>query len=86
VVFGLGDLFSSDQKPHIGVHQVLRSSPASRLELSQREVRGRRALLGSNVRVRVWSHRARKFPSVAARISLQICSLTLGPVLLAGHF
>ena len=58
VVFGLGDLFTSDQKPHIGVHQVLRSSPASRVELSQREVRRRRALLGSNVRVRVWSYRA----------------------------
>jgi hypothetical protein len=29
MVFGLGDLFTGDQEPHIGVHQVLRI-PTSR--------------------------------------------------------
>src|SRR5580692_7069397 len=33
MVFGLGDLFTSDQKPRISVHQVLRSSATSRVKL-----------------------------------------------------
>jgi len=45
--FGLGDLFTSDQEPHIGVHQVLRSSPVSGVELGQDELHGGQALLGS---------------------------------------
>jgi hypothetical protein len=39
IVFGLGDLFTGDQEPHIGLHQVLRSSPASGVELCQDELR-----------------------------------------------
>jgi hypothetical protein len=48
MVLGLGDLFTSDQKPRIGVHQVLRSSTASRVELCQGELGGGQALLGSS--------------------------------------
>ena len=47
MVFGLGDLFTSDQEPHIGVHQVLRSRATSRVKLCQGDLRGRQALLGS---------------------------------------
>jgi len=47
MVFGLGDLFTGDQEPRIGVHQVLRSSATSRVKLCQGDLRGRQALLGS---------------------------------------
>ena len=47
IVFGLGDLFTGDQEPHIGVHQVLRSSATSGVKLCQGDLRGRQALLGS---------------------------------------
>jgi hypothetical protein len=45
--FALGDLFSGDQEPHIGVHQVRGASPASRVKLCQGDLRGRQVLLGS---------------------------------------
>jgi hypothetical protein len=38
MVFGLGDLFTSDQEPHVSVHQVLRSGAPGRVELWQREL------------------------------------------------
>jgi hypothetical protein len=47
IVFGLGDLFTGDQEPHIGVHQVLRTSPAGGVELCQNELRRGQSLLGS---------------------------------------
>ena len=47
VVLGLGDLFPGDQEPHVGLHQVLRSSAASRVKLRQGELRSWQALLGS---------------------------------------
>ena len=47
MVFGLGDLFTSDQEPHVGVDQILRSSAPGRAELCQGELCGRQALLGS---------------------------------------
>jgi hypothetical protein len=47
VVFGLIDLFTSDQEPHIGMHQVLRSSATSGVKLRQGELRSWQALLGS---------------------------------------
>ena len=43
MVFGLGDLFTGDQEPHVGVHQVFRSSATSRVELCQSELRGGQA-------------------------------------------
>jgi hypothetical protein len=36
MVLGLSDLFTGDQEPHIGVHQVLRPSATSGVELCQR--------------------------------------------------
>jgi hypothetical protein len=39
VVFGVSDLFAGDQEPHIGVHQVLRSSATSRVKLRQGDLR-----------------------------------------------
>jgi len=47
MVFGLGDLFTGDEEPHVGMHQVLRSSPVGGVELGQDELRGGQALLGS---------------------------------------
>jgi hypothetical protein len=47
MVFGLVDLFTSDQEPHIGEHQVLRSSPTSGVKLCQGDLRGRQTLFGS---------------------------------------
>ena len=47
MVLGMGDLFTSDQKPHVGVHQVLRSSATSRVKLCQSELCGGQALLRS---------------------------------------
>ena len=47
MVFGLGDLFASDEEPHIGVHQVLRSRATSRVKLCQGDLRGGQALIGS---------------------------------------
>ena len=46
MVFGLGDLFTGDQEPRVGVHQVLRSSTTSRVKLCQGDLRGGQALLG----------------------------------------
>jgi hypothetical protein len=45
MVLGLGDLSASDQEPHIGVHQVLRSSATSRVKLRQGDLRCGQALL-----------------------------------------
>jgi hypothetical protein len=42
MVFGLGDLFTGDQEPHIRLHQVLRSSATSRVKLCQGDLRGGR--------------------------------------------
>lgn len=47
MILGLGDLLTSDQKPHISLHQVLRASAPSRIKLSHGELRGGQALLGS---------------------------------------
>ena len=44
MVFGLGDLFTSDQEPHVGVDQILRSSAPGR---AIEQLCGRQALLGS---------------------------------------
>jgi hypothetical protein len=43
MVFGLGDLFTGDQEPHIGVHQVLRPSATSGVKLCQGDLRGGQA-------------------------------------------
>src|SRR5580692_11852726 len=47
MVFSKGDLFTGDQEPHIGVHQVLRTSPAGGVELCQDELRRGQSPLGS---------------------------------------
>jgi len=47
MVFGLSDLFTGDEEPHIGVDKVLRSSATGRVELCQRELCRGQALLGS---------------------------------------
>jgi hypothetical protein len=47
MVFGVGDLFTGDQEPLIGVHQVLRSTTTSCLKLCQGDLRGRQSLLGN---------------------------------------
>jgi hypothetical protein len=46
MVFGLVDLFTGDQEPHVGVHQVLRSSAPRGVKLRQCDLRGGQALLG----------------------------------------
>jgi hypothetical protein len=47
MVLGLGDLFAGNEKPHIGVHQVLRPSTTSRVKLCQGELRRGQSPLGS---------------------------------------